>query len=321
MLEHVAAVLVELGHGRVERDRHLVAGHEAGRPDAAHQRLERLLVGLEVGREAALVADGGGMALLVQGGLEVVEDLGAHPQRLGEGARADGDDHELLEVDRVVGVGAAVEHVHHRDRQHVGGLAAQVAPQRQALLGRRGVGGGQGHGQERVGAQAGLVRRAVERDQHPVQRGLAGGVLAADGGGDLAVDVVDRLAHPLAHPVRAAVAQLGGLELARRGAGGHRRPAPRPGLQAELDLDGRIAAAVEDLAGMHVLDLAHVGGESPSRQPRAGVVGELLLRREIVPTSALRCRQLGRGQHPAAEPLRGRAQGELGIDASACGRR
>ena len=30
-----------------------------------------------------------------------------------------------------------------------------------------------------------------------------------------------------------------------------------PGAQAELDLDGRVAAAVEDLAGVEVLDLAH----------------------------------------------------------------
>src|SRR3954469_21639646 len=35
----------------------------------------------------------------------------------GEGGRAGGDDHELLEVDRVVGVRAAVDDVHHRHRQ------------------------------------------------------------------------------------------------------------------------------------------------------------------------------------------------------------
>ncbi len=76
-------------------------------------------------------------APLVQRALEVMEDLGAHPQRLAERAGADGHDHELLEVDAVVRVGAAVEHVHHRHRQHMGGLAAQVAPQRQPLLGGR----------------------------------------------------------------------------------------------------------------------------------------------------------------------------------------
>ena len=50
--------------------------------------------------------------------------------------RAHRHDHELLEVDLVVGVRAAVQHVHHRHRQHVRRLAAEVAPQRQAGLGR-----------------------------------------------------------------------------------------------------------------------------------------------------------------------------------------
>ena len=105
--------------------------------------------------------------------LQMVEHLGAHPQRLGEGARADGHDHELLEVDAVVGVGAAVEHVHHRHGQHVRGLAAEVAPQRQPLLGGRGVRRGERHGEDRVGAEPRLVRRPVELDQQPVERRLA----------------------------------------------------------------------------------------------------------------------------------------------------
>ena len=100
MLEHVHAVLVELRDGGVERDRDLVAGDVARRADARDQHLERLLVGAQVGREAALVADGGRQPPVVEGLLEVVEDLGAHPQRLGERARADRDDHELLEIDR-----------------------------------------------------------------------------------------------------------------------------------------------------------------------------------------------------------------------------
>ena len=52
-----------------------------------------------------------------------------------------GHDHELLEVDLVVGVGAAVEHVHHRHRQHVRVGAAEVAPQRLAGVGGRRLGG------------------------------------------------------------------------------------------------------------------------------------------------------------------------------------
>ena len=39
-------------------------------------------------------------------------------QRFGEGRAAERHDHELLEVDAAVGVGAAVQDVHHRHRQH-----------------------------------------------------------------------------------------------------------------------------------------------------------------------------------------------------------
>ncbi len=194
----------------------------------------------------------------------MVIDLGTHPHRLSERTRADRDDHELLEVDLVVGVRPAVDHVHHRHREHVGRLAAQVAPQRQPLLGGRGVGRRQRDRENRVGSEARLGRRAVERDQHPVERRLARGVLAVDRGRDLAVDVLDGPRHALAEPVRATVAELGRLELAGRRAGGNRRPSPRAGAQAELDLDRRVPAAVEDLPRVDMLDLAHFDSGSPS---------------------------------------------------------
>ena len=85
----------------------------------------------QVRGEAALVADRGGQAPVVEHRLEHVVRLGAPAQRLGEAGGADRHDHELLEVDVVVGVRAAVEHVHHRHRQHVGVGAADVAVQRQ----------------------------------------------------------------------------------------------------------------------------------------------------------------------------------------------
>jgi len=49
-------------------------------------------------------------------------------------------------------------------------------------------------------------------------------------------------------------------------------------------------------------------------QAGAGVILELLLGRQIVPASAVGCGQLGRRQHAAAEPLRGGAQRQLGIE-------
>ena len=194
MLEVVGAVVEDLADRGVERDRDVVAGRVAGGLDALDQRLQRRLVGLEVGREAALVADRGVQPALLQRRLERVEDLGARAQPLGEARRADRHDHELLEVDRVVGVRAAVEHVHHRHRQHVRRLAAEVAPQRQVLLGRRRPRGGERDAEDRVRAQARLVVGAVELDQLAVEPALVGRVVAGDRLGDLAVDVADGLA-------------------------------------------------------------------------------------------------------------------------------
>ena len=102
---------------------------------------------------------------LVQELLQGVVGLGAPAQGLGERGRADRHDHELLEVDVVVGVGAAVEHVHHRHRQHVGVGAADVAVERQLELVGRGLGHGQRHAEDGVGAEAGLVVGAVEVDR------------------------------------------------------------------------------------------------------------------------------------------------------------
>jgi hypothetical protein len=155
-------------------------------------------------------------------------------------------------------VGAAVEHVHHRHGQHVGGVAAQVPPQRLALLGRRGVRGGERDAEDGVGAQARLVGGPVEVDERAIQALLVGRVAAVDRLGDLAVDVADGLGHALAPVRRRAVAQLRGLELAGGGAAGHRGAAGGARAQHELDLDRRVAATVEDLPAVDLLDLAHV---------------------------------------------------------------
>jgi hypothetical protein len=117
--------------------------------------------------------------------------------------------------------------------------------------------GGERDAEDRVGAKARLVGRAVELDERLVETGLVGRVAPAHGVGDLAVDVGDRLGDALAAVGHAAVAQLGGLELPGRGAAGHRGAPGRPRAQHQLDLDGRVAAAVEDLAGVDLLDLTH----------------------------------------------------------------
>ena len=254
-LEAVDAVGEELARRRIERDRDLLP--VAGLLGRVEDRLDRRLARGQVGREAALVADGGGEALLLQHLLQRVVRLRADLQRLGERLGARRDDHELLQVDRVGRVHAAVDHVHHRHRQRPRALAAEVAEERLALLRRGGVRGGERDAEDRVRAEAALVRRAVELDQLLVELLLLVGLHAPNRLEDLAVHIRDRLRHGLAAEGVAAVAQLDRLVDAGGGAGRDRRAAVGAGLQHHLDLDGGVAARVEDLAGVDVGDTAH----------------------------------------------------------------
>ena len=129
--------------------------------------------------------------LLLEHALEAVVDLGADAQRLLEAGGADRHDHELLQVDVVVGVLAAVHDVHHGHRQRERVDAADVLVERQLERRGGGVGGGQRDAEDGVGAELGLVRRAVELDEHAVDEALVGGVEAHDLLGDHVVDVVD----------------------------------------------------------------------------------------------------------------------------------
>jgi hypothetical protein len=78
------------------------------------------------------------MLALLEDLLEGVVDLDAGAEGLVEVVEAPGLDHELLEVDGVVGVLAAVEDVEHGDGEGLGAGAAEVAVEGQA----RGLGGG-----------------------------------------------------------------------------------------------------------------------------------------------------------------------------------
>ena len=189
--------------------------------------------------------------------LQHVVRLDAPAQRFGEARRADGHDHELLEVDRVVGVHATVDDVHHRHREHVGVGAPDVAVQRHLQLVGGGLGDGEAGAEDGVGAEPRLVVGAVELDQRGVDRALRQGVEAADLLGDLAVDVGDGVGHGLAAEAIAAVAELDRLVLAGRRAARHGGPPGRPAGEHDVDLDGRVPARVEDLAALHVHDLTH----------------------------------------------------------------
>ncbi len=92
----------------------------------------------------------------------------------------------------------------------------------------------------------------------PVDAALVLGVHAGERVEDLAVDGGDRLEHALALIAGlVAVAQLDGLVGAGRGAGRHGRATLRAVLEDHVHLDGRVAAAVQDLAADDVDDGGH----------------------------------------------------------------
>ena len=201
--------------------------------------------------------------------LERVEDLGDHADALGEALRADRHDHEFLEVDLVVGVLAAVDDVGHRHRQDAGVGPADVAVE------------GQARGPLAAAlAAARLTPRIALAPSLPLfgvpsasiiarsRPTWSAGVAADDDLGQRVVDVGDGLGDALAEvPLLVAVAQLDGLVNAGAGAGGDGGAAEGAVGQDDVDLDGRVASAVEDLASVHLGDgcgrLTHVDPQIP----------------------------------------------------------
>ena len=82
---------------------------------------------LRIGCKAALVADIGVVTARRQFLLQGVEDSDPMRTASREGRRAHRHDHEFLEVDRIVGVRAAIDDVHHRNREQPRIGAADIA--------------------------------------------------------------------------------------------------------------------------------------------------------------------------------------------------
>ena len=194
----------------------------------------------------------------MQHALEGVVYLGAPAQALGKARGAHRHDHELLEVNVVVGMHATVEDVHHRRGQQMGVNAAQVLIQRQACRLGSGAGNGQRHAQDGVGTELGLVGGTVRGNQRGIDGALVEGVEAHDGVSALVVDVLDGLRDTLTQiAALVAVAQLAGFESTGRSARRHHRATEAAVLEHDLDLDGGVAAAVEYLATVDVQNITH----------------------------------------------------------------
>ena len=163
----------------------------------------------------------------MQPGAQRVVRLDAPPQAFAVARRPDRREHELLDVDVAVGVGAAVQHVEERHRQHVRVDAADVAVERELEFVGRCLRDRERHAEDGVGAESRLAVGAVERDELVVEQPLVGGFHAHDQVGDLAVHVGDGRAHALSAVALAAVAELDGFVHAGARPTRHDGAAPR----------------------------------------------------------------------------------------------
>ena len=242
--------------------------------------VERRLGRGQVGREAAFVADVGVEPGLLELALERLEHFRTPAHRLAQARRAERHDHEFLEVDRIVGVHAAVDDVHHRRRQDARRRSADIAIELQVGGFRRRLGDRQRNAEDRVGAKPRLVGRAVEGDHRLVDLDLLLSLETADGVENVAGDRLDRLLDALAAVAAlVAVAQLDRLMRAGRGARRHGGAAHGAVLEHDVDLDSRVAATVQDLARDNVYDGGHAAPpDDRLRAAPAGAIPRALLR-------------------------------------------
>ena len=269
----VLARLVDLAGRGVEGQPDLLAGLVSGGLDGAEDELAGFLVALPQDRgESAFVADRRGVPLFLEDALEGLEDLARHPQALAETRRANRHDHEFLQVDRKVGVGAAVHDVAHRHGQHTGRRAADVLVERQVGLGGGGLGDRQTDAQDGVGAEFALVGGAVQGDHRFIDAHLVAGVHADDLRRDEHIDVLDGLRDALAEVAPAvAVPEFDGLMFARRSAAGDGGTAEGAAFEFNVHFQRRRAARVQGFAGVDTVDrVRHGFGDSFSLSPTAG---------------------------------------------------
>src|SRR5262249_31793146 len=141
-----------------------------------------------------------------------------------------------------------------RHGQVLGVDAAEVAVQWQGNGSGRGMGDRERNTQDGIGPQFGLVRRPVDGHQVVVDTDLVSAIVANELYGNVLVDIVYCPCNSLAQVAALIfVPQFQGFVRARTGSAWHSGPADGAVFQNDLDFEGGIATAIENLAGMYAV--------------------------------------------------------------------
>ena len=255
----VLAIFVELAGSAIQAQGDVFTGHKTCLVNGLQNQLDRgFMATFHLGCKTAFVTHGGADALVVQNALECVEHFRTVTQSFAERGCAYRNDHELLQVEVVVCVFAAVDHVHHRHRHLHATHATKVAVQRQARFFGCGAGHSHGYSQHRIGTQATLIFRTVQINQRLVQESLFRGIQAQDGLRNFGVDMLYGLQHTLAQIAGfVAISQFDGFTATSGGARRHSGTAHGAAFQQHVALDRGVATGVQNFTSYDIYDCTH----------------------------------------------------------------
>ena len=233
------------------------------------------------------------------------------------------DEHELLEVEVVLGVRAAVDDVHHRHRQDVGVRAAEPAIQRLAGVLGSGLGRGQRAAEDGVRSEPALRRRPVELDHRRVQLPLILGEKPVSSRASSPFTCSTARETPFrarrSPPSRSSTASCSPVEApdgtaARPSAPDRARSRPRPsGCPGSRGSGARGRERSRWSQAAHCRRVARLALRDAELRLGSLVVGVLRVELELGPRLSFVCRELLRALDPLDEPCpllrEGRARG------------
>ncbi len=148
----ILAVFVEFAGSYVHSQHNVFTSFVASFSNGFHNYVQCFRIGFQIRSKAAFIAQTGAQAFGFQDAFQGMVNFHVHAKAFAEALRSYRHDHEFLDVNVVVRMGAAVEDVHHGNRQFMGIGAAQILIQRQAYIVGCRFGNCHGYTQNCVGA-------------------------------------------------------------------------------------------------------------------------------------------------------------------------